>query len=365
MITTFFEGSEECGLGQLRMHKQLDDGTFIKKIVVETKMPSRRGVDANFIEINTYSNMTIWEFKRIIAQCTNSSPLCINIKRSDSKKPDIKDFRNCKLLSDLKLSKDETLSVMKARPSDPIKVPLVDKDGEMVPELLAIILSWFETFSVDLTREQVIEIHKNGAEDGAITDEQAQEIPEKVRAMTRESCVDFVEAITTVQDLPVNDYRVTTLFDEYSKKMGNGNLLLEEELLGFYAEKAKNREEVVRQNLLHQGIWGDLKPKIDYNSLTWESDTRIVRDESILPRAKLSSNHELFDQLLQLLDCAQADEAEGIWNLLMSLQTNSQVQEKILNNDNLSELFGIQDADSQHKAGSLSSNNLYRVFYCL
>jgi len=142
-------------------------------------------------------------------------------------------------------------------------------------------------------------------------------------------------------------------------------LLIEQELLEFYADKAKNREEVVRQNLLHQGIRSDLKPKIDYSSLTWESDTRIVRDESILPRAKLSSNHELFGQLLQLVDCAQEDEAEGIWNLLMSLQTNSYISEKILNNDNLDELFGIQDADSQQKAGSLSSNNLYRVYYCL
>jgi len=129
MVTTFFEGSEECGLGQLRMHKQLDDGEFLKKIVIETKMPFRRGVDAHFIEINAYSNMTVWELKTIVARCTNSSPLCINIKRSDSKRTPIKDFRNCKLLSDLKLGKDETLSVVRASPPDPVKVPLVDKDG--------------------------------------------------------------------------------------------------------------------------------------------------------------------------------------------------------------------------------------------
>ena len=298
MITTFFEGSEGCGLGQLRMHKQLEDGEFLNKIVVETKMPGRRGPDAQFIEINAYSNMTLWELKTIVAESTNSSPLCINIGRSDAKKTPIKEFRNCKLLSDLKLGKDETLSVMRASPPDPVKVPLVDKDGEMVPELLAIIASWFETFSVELTREQVIEMSSGAGGDPGITEEQAKEIPDRLRAMTRESCVDFVEAITTVQNLTVHDHRVTLLFDEYSKRLGNGNLLLEEELLEFYAEKARNREEVVRQNLLHQGIRSDLKPKIDYSSLTSQSDTRIVRDESILPRAKLSSNHELFDQLL-------------------------------------------------------------------
>jgi hypothetical protein len=235
----------------------------------------------------------------------------------------------------------------------------------MVPELLAIIASWFETFSVELTKEQVIEMSGGAGGDPGISEDQAKEIPDRLRAMTRESCVDFVEAITTVQNLTVHDHRVTLLFDEYSKRLGNGDLLLEEELLEFYADKARNREEVVRQNLLHQGIRSDLRPKIDYSSLTSQSDTRIVRDESILPRAKLSSNHELFDQLLQLVDSAQGDEAEGVWNLLMSLQTNSHVSDQILRNDNLDELLGIQDPGVQEAAGSRPSSNLYRVYYCL
>ena len=87
MITTLFEGTEECGLGQLRMHRQLDDGEFLKKIVAETKLPFRQGVEPpQFIEINAYSNMTIWELKTIIAQHTNTSPLCINLKRSGQQK---------------------------------------------------------------------------------------------------------------------------------------------------------------------------------------------------------------------------------------------------------------------------------------
>jgi len=82
MITTLFEGTEECGLGQLRMHRQLDDGDFLKKIVIETKLPFRHGADApTFIEINAYSNMTIWELKTMIAEHTNTSPLCINLRR--------------------------------------------------------------------------------------------------------------------------------------------------------------------------------------------------------------------------------------------------------------------------------------------
>jgi hypothetical protein len=49
------------------MHRQLDDGSFLQKIVVETKMPFRRGADAQFMEFNVYSNMTIWDLKTLIA----------------------------------------------------------------------------------------------------------------------------------------------------------------------------------------------------------------------------------------------------------------------------------------------------------
>jgi hypothetical protein len=141
--------------------------------------------------------------------------------------------------------------------------------------------------------------------------------------MTRETCAQFAEAITTLQEIDVDDYRVTTLFDKYSRRLGCGNLIVEEELLAFYQEKALNTDEVVRQNLHHQGIANDLKPRIDVDGLTSETDERIVKDETVLPRAKLASNHELFAQLLQLVESSQGDEAEGVWDLLMNLQTNS------------------------------------------
>lgn len=158
MIATFFEGNEEHGIGKLRMHKQLEDGEFLQRIVVETKLPFRRGKDANYMAIDTYANMTVWELKTIIAEHTNSSPLCITIKRGDAKKPELKDFRNCKLLRDLKFTDDEALSVTRARAPEVAKVPLLGKDGLMVPELAVIIRSWFETYSVELTKDEIIEI---------------------------------------------------------------------------------------------------------------------------------------------------------------------------------------------------------------
>lgn len=237
MVTTFFEGTEENGLGKLRVHRQLEDGEFLRKIVVDNKLPCRRGKDANYLSINTYANMTVWELKSIIAEYTNSSPLCVAIKRSDSKKPEIKDFKNCQLLSDLKFTDEEALSVVRARAPDVAKVPLLDKDGIMVPELKVIISSWFETYSVELTRDEIIEVSKSAPKSEAMmTEEYLESLPDRVRAMTRETCAQFAEAITTLQEIDVDDYRVTTLYDKYSRRLGCGFLIIEEELLGFYQE---------------------------------------------------------------------------------------------------------------------------------
>ena len=65
-------------------------------------------------------------------------------------------------------------------------------------------------------------------------------------------------------------------------------MLVEEELIQFFVEKAKSKDEVVEQNLRHQGIGTDLKPKIDYLRLRWGNDYRVVDKKALLPRARLS-----------------------------------------------------------------------------
>jgi hypothetical protein len=74
----------------------------------EIKIPIKRGIDASYIELNTYLNMSLWELKKLIAKNIDASPLCISLKRMDLKKPEIKDFHNLKLLSDLNVSDNET-----------------------------------------------------------------------------------------------------------------------------------------------------------------------------------------------------------------------------------------------------------------
>jgi hypothetical protein len=144
-------------------------------------------------------------------------------------------------------------------------------------------------------------------------------LPEQVRAMTRDTCVDFVKAMTTLPNITRHDYRVKDLFANYSRTRGNGTLIVEEELLAFYVDQSKTKDDAVAQNLKHQGVGLDLKPKIDHQALTWATDDRVVRDESTLPRARLSSDLGTLDQLLDLVETADGDEAEPIWALLLTL----------------------------------------------
>jgi len=97
----------------------------------------------------------------------------------------------------------------------------------------------------------------------------------------------------------------------------------------------------------------DMKNKVDYNRLNTGNDERIVTDESILPRSKLAQNNELFEQLMDLVNELQGDEAEGVWNLLMGLETNKQIMQRIISIDDLEALFDIKQG------------NFYKILYSL
>ena len=60
----------------------------------------------------------------------------------------------------------------------------------------------------------------------------------------------------------------------------------------------------------------DLKPKIDYQGLRFRNDARVLDDESKLPRARLSSNLNILEKLLNLVENALSDESEPIWQLM-------------------------------------------------
>lgn len=121
-----------------------------------------------------------------------------------------------------------------------------------------------------------------------------------------------------------------------------------------------SKPDVVRQNLTHQGVGHDLKPLVDWSRLSLDTDTRVIKEEATLPRSKLASNHALFEQMLDRVERASGDEAEYLWDLLMNLPTNQQIEQRILDNENLDELLGL--GNSQVLPGQ---EGLHRVLYCL
>lgn len=56
-----------------------------------------------------------------------------------------------------------------------------------------------------------------------------------------------------MSNISVDDYRVINLFNNYSKKIGFGNILIDE-FMNFYEDQAKNKPDAVKNNLNFRGI---------------------------------------------------------------------------------------------------------------
>ena len=165
MIMSFFEFCESNGAGKMRPHRAIMAAPYTEDQCFDIRIPIRREIDASKFHINFYTNMTVWELKCILSQHIDASPLCITLKRSDSKFVDMKEAQNLKLVSDLKLSKGETVEVQKARVPETVDVPLIDKRKEVAPELNAIFRSWFTRFSTERTKAEIIFDIKKELED--------------------------------------------------------------------------------------------------------------------------------------------------------------------------------------------------------
>lgn len=94
----------------------------------------------------------------------------------------MKDASNLKLVSDLKLGKGETVEVQKARNPEIVDVPLIDKRKEVAPELNAIFCSWFNRFSTERTKAEIVFDIKTELEntDASLIEEQLKDIHEKL-----------------------------------------------------------------------------------------------------------------------------------------------------------------------------------------
>lgn len=261
----FLECTETNGLAQFRSHRQLEDTPFIERLTFENKTPLRKCLDANYVQLNTFGSLSVWELKVLIAQYTNQSPINILLKRTDPKKDNIKESDNCKLLYELGLESNEILQIQKLKQPDPIEIPLLDKNEKIVPELKDIIGEWFYEYSVEVDRDAMFEEARQEEEKQASKSEEEGvqqmnpmrrkdpplsellklDLPPVFRAMDIPQCCRFVSRITKHNNIEANDPRVVKLYDGYSKKVGRNYVLLQE-LVDFYEEQSKHKSEAVR-----------------------------------------------------------------------------------------------------------------------
>ena len=66
MMKSFFEDSEKHGSGYMRPHHALEKGYYIEKIIIQNNITQQKNCP-KYIELNAYSNMTIWDLKKIVA----------------------------------------------------------------------------------------------------------------------------------------------------------------------------------------------------------------------------------------------------------------------------------------------------------
>ena len=199
------------------------------------------------------------------------------------------------------------------------RVKLLNKKKELIPEAQAIFQSWFRRFS------------------------------DQEGYMTPKECSDFIKATTNTIEPVINptDSRISNFFKDYS--LAVYGKLTEEEFLRFYTDKAQSKLEVVWNNLSIMKYGGDLRHISEVNN---PDDPRELKSFEDLPRAKLSSNQELFKELISLLATLPPSSQEEVSGLLSLLRTNPLIY---------SDLLALKSVDSL----SLRASTTYEVLYKL
>jgi len=115
--------------------------------------------------------------------------------------------------------------------------------------------------------------------------------------MTPLECAKFIKATTNTYEKVIepNDSRITTFFRDYC--LANYGKLSEEEFLKFYEDKARDKLDVVWNNLTIMKYGGDLRHITEASN---PDDPREIKNIEALPRSKLSSDQTLFKELIGL-----------------------------------------------------------------
>jgi hypothetical protein len=138
--------------------------------------------------------------------------------------------------------------------------------------------------------------------------------------MTSETTVHFIRGCTG-ECCSSTDSRIEGLFQQYNK--GKDGKLLREELVMFFTMASKGKVDRVFENLKLHNVRLDLQRLRD---IKYESNL----SKYDMPRYTMSSETEIFDSIINLLDRNDSS-SQNVWELITMLSTNKSMFDKVIN----------------------------------
>ena len=278
--------SERNGTAGLRPHGALLRGQLLEGIKVKNNIKITR--NTSVIELQLYSNTTIWELKKEVARLTDLSAMYVRLSRHGE---EIDDVNNGKTLYDLKFAHGETLVANKKSADDIPEAPLLNSENNLTPEAKRIFREWFAEYSTD-------------------------------GFMNTQQCADFIKSCTG-EPVRATDDRISGLFKQYDHN--TDGFLEEDAFLEFYQSSARTKQSTVRDNLRAHNVRNDLKK---LSEISAEGDMN--KDD--MPRYKISRNQSQFTLLFTLLD-RKDQTSVTTWDLINMLVTNPDLYKRTLTID--------------------------------
>eukprot|EP01022_Parablepharisma_sp_SALTPOND_P017473 TRINITY_DN27_c0_g1_i1.p1 TRINITY_DN27_c0_g1~~TRINITY_DN27_c0_g1_i1.p1 ORF type:complete len:1307 (-),score=219.52 TRINITY_DN27_c0_g1_i1:4411-8331(-) len=311
LMVDMIDESERKGTGRLKSHSALLKGYLIS-LVVHNNLTSGKTVPKK-LEIETYSNTTIWELKAELGKYVEASPECMKVSVGAK---ELKDTDNGKTIGEFMQKRSGSLTLAKKDMDDIPKSPLVTESGKLTEKAKAAFIDIFNKFSKD-------------------------------GKMDHEGAAQFIQNTTGEGLVPVDDSRIKILFANFDQD--NDGFLDADGFAEFYRDAiVNNREDTVRQNLAVHGFRNDLK-KLN------EIEETVI-NITTLPRYILSCNPKSFELFFKILDMGDNKSGEQAWSLISRLATNKSMYDQ---------LFSLDGSDKFSWEELIDTHSTYRLLYSL
>ena len=169
------------------------------------------------------------------------------------------------------------------------------------------------------------------------------------KKMDMSACSDYISKVTGVREITsLSDSRVTQFFKQYDQD--NTGYITEDKFLEFYMDALRsNREETVWDNLKAMGIREDLHSRNEPYPIPFAETTT-------LPRYRLGNDKNFVQNLFNLFN--KCNKKNEIFEFLFFLSTNEEMYDEILNNLNTTEADNFKKIFEEKK-------NLLQSLYSL